>query len=235
MITAVHRTAGLSLESDLLFFVVLKRQCNISFTLIINPTQSDSRLRTHTLYLVDVFDEFADLIEEKTESDESLGSLLKQVIGESRTVRRRLNRAIQENNELRKRLNKIEFLVGGEAPAEENEIISGINSRLEKLETDKASHVVQMTDLMKKSAEAHQLITASSAKTNSNTDDIQKCKKEIKKLTHQTEKFKVLNEDSQLLDGLENLQNYIENSDQQKEELIDEITDRIGADGLGFG
>ena len=45
---------------------------------------------------MDVFDDFEDLINEKSEEDEDLASLLKQVIGESRTVRRRLNRAIQD-------------------------------------------------------------------------------------------------------------------------------------------
>ena len=53
---------------------------------------------------------------------------------ESRTVRRRLNRAIQENEGLRKRLSKIEFLIGGEAPADENEIILDFRNRLDALE-----------------------------------------------------------------------------------------------------
>ena len=49
-------------------------------------------------------------------------------------MRRRLNRAIQENEGLRKRLSKIEFLIGGEAPADENEIILDFRNRLDALE-----------------------------------------------------------------------------------------------------
>lgn len=49
-------------------------------------------------------------------------------------MRRRLNRAIQENEGLRKRLSKIEFLIGGEAPADENEIILDFRNRLDDLE-----------------------------------------------------------------------------------------------------
>ena len=59
--------------------------------------------------------------------------------------------------------------MGGESPAEENEIISGFSSRLDKLESGHTDSQVRLTEMDAFKKESNDMILANTAKLNTNT------------------------------------------------------------------
>lgn len=172
---------------------------------------------------LDVFDEYEEVIEETAETDEVLGNLLRNVIGESRTVRRRLNRAIQDNEALRKRLDKLEFLVGGDAPADENQIILNINKRIDLLEKEEIEGKVKFNRLRADTDNNSDMVNNAIARTNELEQGVAECKGQIKKL--KGDAALLSDEDGSLAEELATFKKFVENVDTERERIIADLTD----------
>lgn len=176
----------------------------------------------------DVFDDYEEVIEEAAETDEVLGSLLRHVIGESRTVRRRLNRAIQDNEGLRKRLEKLEFLLGGEAATEENQLVLSITRRIDVLEKEEIEGKVKFNKMRADVDETSGLVNNAISRTNKIEDEIKSCKKDIKQLKSETD---LLNEEGgSLSEDLSAFKKFVANIDAEREKMIADFSQDL--DGL---
>ena len=190
----------------------------------------DSTRQNDRQMQLDVFDDYEEVIEETAETDEVLGNLLRNVIGESRTVRRRLNRAIQDNEGMRKRLEKLEFLLGGEAATGENQLVATITKRIDLLEKEEIEGKVIINKMRADVDETIGLVNNAIARTNDVEDEVKSCKKEIKQLKSDSS---FLNEEGEsLAEDMSVFKKFVKNIDAEREKMIADFTEDM--DGMDF-
>ena len=197
------------------------------------PKRSQTMARSFKAGMqMDVFDDYEETIAEVSDQDEVMGNLLRNVIGESRTVRRRLNRAIQDNEGLRKRIEKLEFLLGGEAPTEENQLVQGITRRIDLLEKEEIEGKVMFNRLREVADETADLVNNAISRTNEVEDEIKSCKKDIKSLKSETS---ILNQEGgSLSQDLTQFKKFVANIEAEREKIIADFAEDFQSVGLGM-